>query len=500
MKYYKMVLLVLSMIFSLSFQSNASANDFDGKFQKYLGIDSKGISSFRSHPAIKRYIQESYSSGDESQGDEVYDPIADYETELLHATQPRISPFERIILSAYLDNPQDVVLAKFLAFHHLSKSLLRAGHGKRKAKSLKHTIIAQYFLNRVQDLGENRWWIKKALERTDRKLSRYFKNEGKIDSSENHEAHQFFIETFNYHEESRYIAYRKLLRNFVDQPNNIFTAFQIMALNVWVGGEANYDDPTVLYNFVIAGYFSVHTISTAKRMEDAWVVDPENNNRFRLAPILGGLSISARRWLAKLHGDSTAVTLIDQEHREWLALHPKFHGFTVGAAFFEENENFMEGFAAWSAMVEQNGCEGVRTCMDRPRFSFNLLGVFLGYVDYLLKLGATDAAQFFLSFRYNPFFQYENWDLGQAAWEQRENNLFEIADLYANDDPNDDPLQFFLTNRKWSSNTSNCQTCHQAQSRFWTEEEKETVIPHLDEILTIGDWPVVSTTWYGSSQ
>ena len=36
--------------------------------------------------------------------------------------------------------------------------------------------------------------------------------------------------------------------------------------------------------------------------------------------------------------------------------------------------------------------EPVRTCSDRPRFSFNFLGFMLGYVDFLLKSGETDAA------------------------------------------------------------------------------------------------------------
>lgn len=502
-KYPSIILLLVGAFFvasshakPVSFASVTEDFHSNPAFYASLGLDRDLIHSFQSHPALREII---HTQGATNVDDTAFthDPVADYVTVLPHDSQPTISWFEKAVLTAYLDNPNDRVLAEFLAIYHLKDSLVINKKGKGQA--LKHTVIAQYFLHRTQDLGNNNRWVDKALRKTDKALDKLFSKGHGIDAAEDRAAHTYFYEAFNYHEENRYIASAKLLNDFVENPNSIFTSFLIMSAHVWIGGEADYDDPTILYDFALAGYFSVHTITTAQQMELAWVADPVNNHRFRLAPILGGLSALERRWLAQLHGDTNAMALIDEEHRQWRLLHPKFHGFTVGVTFFEEEANFFEGFMAWSEMIDLAGCEGMRTCLDRPRFSFNLLGVFLGYSDYLLKIGATNDAQMFLTFRYNPAFGFNEWDLGRDAWLQRENNLQQIADLYANGNPDDDPKNFFLNEKQWSANTSTCQACHQAQSRVWTEEEKATVMPLRDDILTIGDWPAISTSWYGSA-
>jgi hypothetical protein len=504
MRYCNVLLIVVSAALSGFAYANSSSLQIgnysaDQRFNSEIGIGMGEVLAFSAHPTLKKYLKSNYGAVDAGIGlasSLVFDPVADYVTVLPHASQLQISPFEKAVLAAYMNHPRDSALAEFLALYHLEKSLLNRYRPQQKGAALKHTIIAQYFLNRSVQLGGNSAWVEKALKNSDTELKRYFKTDGVVASEENHASHQAFYDAFNYHEENRYSAASKLLDDFAQQPNNIFTSFLIMSIYTWIGGEASFDDPTALYDFAVGSYFAVHTINVAHRMEDAWTADPVNHTRFRLAPIIGGIALLDRRWLAKFHGDAAAIALIDQEHREWLQVHPKFHGFTVGVMFFEEDANFMEGFGAWSQMVDPAGCEGLRTCTDQPRFSFNLLGIFLGYVDYLLKIGATDAAQMFLGFRHAPWFRFEDWDLGRAAWEHRENHLLEIADLYANDDPADDPNHFFLTSRKWGANTSNCQTCHQVQSRFWTEEEKNTVIPLPDEILTVSDWPVITTTWY----
>jgi hypothetical protein len=123
----------------------------------------------------------------------------------------------------------------------------------------------------------------------------------------------------------------------------------------------------------------------------------------------------------------------------------------------------------------------------------------ISFVDYLAKIGDFGFAQGVLSFiPTQP--DYNDWDLGKQAWEHRSNNLPQIFEYYQNGDPGDDPMFFLLKKRKWSSNMSTCQTCHQAQSKFWTEEEKNDIRLPNEEYATVGNWPIVSTTWYGATR
>ncbi len=509
MKFYRILFLLCGMIYAIGAQADRRDDDDIPNYRSYaadmqfyygLDVDQDEILGIERHPAIKKQLwrELGYRSSD-SAGllNDAYDPAAHYETVLPRNSQPVISPFEKVVLTAYLDNPNDAVLAKILALYHLRKSLVR--HGNPDGEGLKHTVIAQYFLYRAQKLGANHKWIKTSLRKTDDKLSQLFKRPRGVKWEETHAAHAAFYDAFNYHEENRYIASAALMDDMVRQPNNVFTAFLINGLNLWVGGEADYDDPTALYNFVVGGYFSTLTIKMARELQEAWFADPAHNTRFRLVPILGGFTALHKRWLAKLHGDAAAVALIDQEHREWRLINEPFHAFTVGMALYEEEENFEESHAAFLRAF--SGCDerpDIRTCPDSPRFSFNIVSILLGWVDYFLKTGDYGSAQFFLSLKNIPPFHFSEWDLGRAAWEQRENNLAAFFDLYQNGDPSDDPKHFFLKGRKWSTSTSTCQMCHQAQSREWTEEEKNTITLPPEDMRTITTWPESGTTWYAA--
>lgn len=473
---------------------------FDGSLYDELGINLNTILSLESHPEIVKYKLSKYGNrGVSALLSEPSDPVADYETVLPHASQPVISPLEKAVLTAYLNHPDDVRLAKFLAIYHLGKSLLKH-KGTAAGEKIRHTIIAQYFLHRVEDLGGNGKWVEKALERTGKALGALESSGQGATAEENHEAHATFIDAFNYHEEKRYIALAALLNDYAAHPNNVFTALATTAVNLWTGGEADYDDPTVLYNFVLGGYFSIRAMDLAHELEEAWQQDPVNNKRFRLATILGGFSVSHRRWLAKLHNDQAAVDLLDDEHRQWYAINPIFHAFTVGLAFFEEEENFAEGMSAFEAaftlcaipVEEQNV-----TCLNRPRFSFNTYSMALSYVDFLLKSGNFGFAQGFMQ-AIPTFPDYQLWDIGKPAWEHRQNNLSQIFELYQNGDPSDDPTHFMMKKRKWGPDMATCQTCHQAQSKVWTEEEKNNILLPNEEYATVGNWPAVTTTWYGA--
>lgn len=463
--------------------------------QNGLGINISAATRaiFAGHPVLQDQNVIELSS----KLNDIGDPISDYTTPIPRGSQSELPEFEKRVLTAYLDNPTDAVLAKFLALYYAKQSLLNEWQVQSKGIALKNSIFADYFLNRVDDLGDSEFWTKRLKKANSDKLAPYF-TPSTLTYNEDRAVHSQFYETFNYNEAQRYETAAALLEDFAQDPSNVFTGFLTKAVNIWIGGEADYDDPSVLHNMLIASYFSNHTLKMAKRMEQAWQQD-SSNDRFRLAPILGGLSVMERSWLAELHQDQNAKLALNDEHRQWFELHPLFHSFTVGVMHFDSRELFMEGFFAWNSAVTAE-CPDIRTCTDRPRFSFNILGMVVGYADYLVKLGALDDARTLLTYRYNPMFAFEDWTIGKEAWLHRENNLDAIAARYHNDDPNDDPNFFFLADRKWGTKTSTCQSCHQAQNRYWSEEEKANIIQHPDEILTIGTWPDISTTWYGMSQ
>lgn len=474
--------------------AHARSGGYDKSVYQGLGVDSRTILSLESHPAFLQFLQGASMDYDKPL---TGDPVADYETKLPHGSRPQITSFERIVLPAYLENPGDRRLAMILAVYHLDKSLLK---GRTDGKAVAHTIIAEYFLHRIIDLGAGQKWVTIALEKTGKELRKVMNRQPSLDLSEGHEAHKYFINAFNYNEQNRYIAVAKLFDAFVQNPGNLLTNAYLTASNIWVGGEAGYEDPTVLYNMLLSSYFSVRIVQLAQRAAAAWELDPVANKRFRLESILGGWTVPARRWLAKLHGDQNAITLLDVEHRSWLAINRAFHSASIGLMMFDEPANFWEGFGAWNAGGEH--CEeepDIRTCIDTPRISYNLLAFTLGFADYFIKAGMLDAAQFVLFFRHFPFTHWEGWYLGQEAWLHRENNMLRIHELYNNGDPADDPTHFLLKSRKWGASTITCQMCHQAQGRGWTEEEINSPppLPH-GTIATVSSWPVVTTTWYGS--
>ena len=425
------------------------------------------------------------------------------ETPLPHSTQVPVPLAERLLVKAYLNAPSDSVLTSFLALTSLNKSLLnrfsQAGPGER----FKYTLLAQYYLNRAKDLGRREAWIPALISAAQAEIDAVVSRGAAVTSEENHPAHRYFNETFNYKEGNRYTALARLLDDFVEQPKNVYTAFQLTAVNTWIGGEAEFDDPTVLYNFVVGSYLSIHTMGLAQQLEVAWVANNNATPRFRMATILGGFSALNRRWLAKLHGDSVAVQAVDDEHRQWRLVQRAFHAFTVGLSFFEEQEHFAEGIAAWQDSFTHCAEVPVRTCSNVPRFSHNFASFVLGYVDFLLKAGQADAARQYLSIRhvpeqFPPMAAYQTWDLGRAGWEYRETHVDQIVAAYANGNQADDPMNFMMRKKRWGSDTATCQVCHQAQSTVWTEEEKNVILLPPEAVASVGVWPRVATTWYGS--
>jgi len=426
------------------------------------------------------------------------DPISGYETSLPHASRAKISRLESALLSTYLNDPNSVELSQLMAIYHALRLPRRFGtvyRDERKVRFLQHAIYVSYFVKRAQTLGNDAAWLSRVLIYAETLLASWLPSDLPLDDSESSDAQLFFLQAFNFNEADRYRAADKLLDDLLKNPTNLTTNAYVIASNIWNAGEAEYADPTILYSMVLSSYFAERVLPLYQRAEEAWVGDPQNNRLYRLATLLGGWSVPARRWLAKLHGDEDIVSLLDEEHRVWFEINPYFHSASIGWMLFDEPENIMEGFQSTFSVF---GCSGSRACTDRPRFSFNILNYSLLVIDYFLKLGDTGTAGFFLTFKYNPDFQFDSWLLGQEAWEHREANMMEIVERYQNDDPHDDPTTASLKSHKWGPNTITCQLCHQAQARTWTENERATVILPSDSDAFVGDWPEVKVEWDGS--
>jgi hypothetical protein len=469
--------------------------DFDGPHKKSV---ERELVILRFHPVISKLLAGAKIPDEVPPAHE--NPLSDYETPVPRATQPKITAFEKSLLKAYLNSPNDVQLAKYLAIYHLSKEVQSGLHSRKKGNALYHRIIAQYFLSRARDLGENDRWIRHAIEKTQRKLDALFKKGTVITLDEDRPAHLYFRETFHKNEGNRFLATESLLDEFVEDPRSVYTAFALTAVNLWIGGEANYADPTVLYNFAVGGYFSLHAIELAKELETAWDQDPSRNTRFRMASILGGFSLLQRRWFAKLHDDYQAVQLVDAEHRQWRDVQRAFHAFTLGLPFFEEPEHVLEGLMSFNDAILHCQQEPIRSCSDMPRFPYNFLGFMAAYADFFMKINQPEVAAQVLSLRFMPprSESFQTWDIGRPSFLHRENNVPAITALYQNGDPNDDPLNFFMKRRKWGMNTTTCQVCHQTQSKVQTKEEMDAIQMPPESVASVRVWPKFLTTWYGA--
>lgn len=426
------------------------------------------------------------------------DSLSANETYLPNKAKPKLSKKERWLLVAYMENPSDPHLAKVMAAYHVLKSgALKFSHGSpdKNVNQIKHAIYAKYFISRAGVLGESASWLARADLRLEKLLSELLPVDRPLDLTEGNASHQVFLEAFNYTEENRYKAEQHLLKDLLKNPTNLTTNLYASSVNLWNAGEANYADPAVLYSFLKASYFAKRVTGLSQRVEREWEADPENKQLYRLAPAVGGFSLPSRRWLAKFHGDHEAVKLLDKEVDAWLQKYPQFYLFPASVYAFTEPENFMTGFSALLAGMDACGQNNVVFCQDLPRATYNNMSFFILAFDYFVKLGDLDSARNFLSLRYVPVFRYDTWYLGFKAWELRENNIEELAALYQNDDPADDPINGFLKRHKWGPESSTCQLCHQVQGAYWTEEEKNTIHALDEELQYVKDWPVPEVDW-----
>jgi hypothetical protein len=471
----------------------------DADFLLSLGVEEEELAALRAYSVAPRSDDELGEKASLA-GDLTY-----YEVQLPHTGEPPNPSAERALLTAYLDHPKDLRLAKALGIYHLVQSFVNPlrGHRATPGATLQHSVLCSYFLNRAKDLGSNSAWVDFALSLVEGELDQIAGGGSAPNVEEYHDAHVYYRQVFHGNQEqNRYKALDRLLGDYVVEPKDAYTSFALMTFNLWMGGETSFDDPTMLNNFVLGSYFQMRVFDLSQELEEAYNRDPEHAVRFRMAAEAGGFGLLERRWLAKAHDDQNAVRLIDDEHRAWWRIQPAIHSFSLGLPFFDEADNFDEGLDVYYSAYPYCEMVPVRTCSNLPRFPFNLLSFVLGLVDFQLKDGNLDAAKELLNFRFAPT-EAENWaqwNLGRESWLHREQNVDDIFELYQNDDPFDDPVNFETKRRKWGEVATVCSVCHETQGkpqRLAEIEAPQTLPP--PELRSVVDWPPVTTAWYGAT-
>lgn len=432
-------------------------------------------------------------------------PISDTETVLPHNSQPVISGFEEYILTAYMDNPDSVDLSILMSVYHLfkSKSVGRPYYqrNRKNIRKLKSTIYSQYFLYRAKSLGANAPWIDRALTKTDKRLKKWLPQDLTLDFSEGSRAHEFFLEAFTLREADRYKADKLLLKEVLRKPTNLITNFYVSGVNLWNGSEADYDDPTILYSYIISSYFAERIQDLTILAQQKWLEDPEENELFRGSLEIGGFTLPARRWLAKLHNNDLALESVDQEIPTWLERFPQFYSFTGSATPSTEPGRLAESinryFAGITSCTSVPEPERNRFCGNTPRAPFNVITFQFFGLDLFLQAGDVGTATAFLDFKYFPPLRFDTWTLGQESWNYREDNFDNFIERHQNDDPNDNPVAGVIKTQKWGS-SSTCQLCHQNQNFVVSDEDRNATPPRFsDEELFFEVWPSYTVSWYG---
>ncbi|ACE82932.1 hypothetical protein [Cellvibrio japonicus] len=423
-----------------------------------------------------------------------------YETVLPHNSQQHIPKSESAILVAYLDNPNNVNLAKINAAYHLLVLQVNGlAHGKNvkvKIDSLKRAIYAQYFLHRAKRLGAKDAWINNSIKETNRLLKKWLPQEGKLDFAEQTHAQLFFFRSFTLNEADRYKADHLLLEEILEKPRNLLTNMYVSAVNLWNGSEADYADPTMLYSYIICSYFAERIEALAQQAQSKWIQNPSKNPLFRVVTSIGGFTLPARRWLAKLHKDENTVNRIDEEMLEWLEIYPEFYAWPATVIPMQEPDKFYFAVNGYLAGVQKCTTTPSRVCGNTNRGPFNVISFHLLGMDLALRLGDMGWFNTLLTFENVPEFHYNTWYLKHEAWDIRKANVEDISTRYHNDDPSDDPVNAFIKTQKWGV-SSTCQSCHQNQGLYVSDADRDAIPARLGEDrLYIPNWPAYTATWY----
>lgn len=160
-----------------------------------------------------------------------------------------------------------------------------------------------------------------------------------------------------------------------------------------------------------------------------------------------------RHVLAGIEGDRAAVETSWQSLLAAYERDPAFHSFSVALLAVDEprgSDLFALGHRALRTAAE-GGCEeGDPSCENHPRWPHNQEGYLTFWADYELKAGEREkAAEILEMVKTVP--EYADWAL-RAEVDDRLANLALYAELYANDDPGDDPPTIIQSH--------GCGSCH----------------------------------------
>ncbi len=429
------------------------------------------------------------------------DYISAFQTYLPNAADDTALPrFEEAILTAYMDNPQSQELSLLNGIYHLCRTALFGNkYGlpvNGSVAELKHAVYAQYFLHRAKRLGYEAAWLDRALTHSDSRLADLLPTDGSFDHFIGAPVHNAFTDAFTKYEGDRYIVRDALFEHLLANPFNLQTNFYSTAVNLWIGSEADYADPTMLYSYVLSAYVAERLQDFAQRAEALWENDPVNEQLFHLANEVGFFTVPTRRWLAQLHNDEVAQDLVAEEVSVWFDQYPRMYFFTAGVALFSDDKRFFDGLGYFFGGIDACNADFTRACQNSPKAPFSVISTMMVGADFLLKAGDLGGAWWFLGSRNIFGDDFNNWDLAQPAVFHRAANMNEIFARYQNDDPSDDPLNIFMNRQKWGISTT-CQLCHQRDNDIYTDEELYEPPHHANEFIYVENWPEYSVTWYG---
>ncbi|MCG9761459.1 MULTISPECIES: carbohydrate-binding protein [Pseudoalteromonas] len=402
---------------------------------------------------------------------------------------------DELIQIAYLENPQSETTTALAAVRYLSSSLM--ANNTLTAESLEHSIVALYYLERLNTISKKHAWAKQVRITLGREVNKVLEYEA-LTVNEQLESHAQFHHAFNVQPEHGVAAGLALVDSLIADPGNVMTLTLVTGSRLWLGGEVSYSDPNTLYYFILTSFYSTRAILLSHELEKQAKQSASTKKTMRLSSILGGWTTLPRRWLAEIHHDPLSQSLIEQEHHQWFSINPGFHSITLASSYFNEDPRFFWGYGYLMqglGICNQNLL--FRSCADDPRFSFNRLVFLTTIIDYSIKAGDFDTAQMLLGARYWPEFHWNDWSQGHAPWQLREQNMQLLHEQWNNADASDDLPLITTMKRQWGDNTMTCQTCHQEQNRSWTAEEKERARTPSPSVEYLQFWPEISTSWTG---
>ncbi|MCH9648213.1 MAG: hypothetical protein K0U98_08240 [Deltaproteobacteria bacterium] len=239
----------------------------------------------------------------------------------------------------------------------------------------------------------------------------------------------------------RSAALQELKEAFFSDPSDPRTALLLGLNYLWLSAEGDRTDLRTVDFLILAEHF----------LERAQRLAPGDQR-------IPSWLIPTQQALARIDRDPARVRELEGELLAAYGEDPSFHSFSVALAGFgspRSSEAFARGLGALRRAITTACPDDDSTCQNHLRWPHNLEGFLTFLADYELKAGNPAAAQrTFEMVKSIP--DYASWPYRAEAEERRANLAF-YADLYANDDPTDDPAALVMTSGH------SCQVCHRAE-------------------------------------